>query len=276
MRIAPLSTEALFSPRFFRWLLAWILAWLFAWLFVATPSLAAPSVPYSLTQGSENEIGCFGPCECPVFMRGPLKGTFLLTPMGSDGTFRRYDVTNVDWVVQAGRGDISITGRGEYRVGSASPPQQQMVLDLNVGGTSQHFDSGLVGGVDFPRINISVATHGFFCWDSVFVVRSVPGSASGVPPHGPGLQAEALPNPFRDQTQVSFELPVGGPVDVRIHDVTGRLVRTLSDGMWAGAGPHALMWDGGADDGTDTPAGIYFARLEAPEVQATLRLARVR
>ena len=248
-------------------------------LLAATAAFAqqAPSVPYALTSGSENEIGCFDPCACPILIRGPMTGGFELTLTGVDGGFRRYDVTNVDWKVDAWDGDVSVSGGGEYRISEVVAPQQQMKLDLLVDGVPQHFDSGLVPmSASFPLIDVSVAVAGFFCWDSVFVVQAAPQGAGDVSPNRPAVQALAVPNPFQTVTRVAFDMPTAGAVDLRIHDVAGRLVRTLSTGRHFEAGPVSLAWNGLTDDGTEAPAGVYFARLVAPEVRTVLRVARVR
>jgi len=58
---------------------------------------ATTAVVYQLGDDADFETGCFAPCECPVLIHSPLKGTFVLTPAGFDGLYRHYDVTGVDW-----------------------------------------------------------------------------------------------------------------------------------------------------------------------------------
>jgi hypothetical protein len=48
-------------------------------------------------------------------------------------------------------------------------------------------------------------------------------------------------------------------VRVRIHDVTGRLVRTLADRVFP-PGEHSLTWDGSDDDGRRVARGVYFVK----------------
>lgn len=72
----------------------------------------------------------------------------------------------------------------------------------------------------------------------------------------------ANPNPFNPATKLRFDLPLSGPVKLTVHDIEGRLVRTLADGQVA-AGRHAYLWDGKDGAGRSMPSGLYFVRLDA-------------
>jgi hypothetical protein len=85
----------------------------------------------------------------------------------------------------------------------------------------------------------------------------------------------ARPNPFRGSTDISFRLPDTRPVRVTIHDVSGRLVRTLMDRTLP-AGEHRATWDGRAEDGSAAGAGIYFYTFRAGDTQETRKLLHVR
>jgi hypothetical protein len=84
------------------------------------------------------------------------------------------------------------------------------------------------------------------------------------------------PNPFGPSTSVRYSTPAPGPVDVRIYDVTGRLVRTLVDGEFRPAGPHASEWNGVGDDGSVAAAGVYFARIDASGAVAAAKMVLLR
>lgn len=79
----------------------------------------------------------------------------------------------------------------------------------------------------------------------------------------------ARPNPFRDATAFTFELPAESRVVVRIHDTCGRTVRTLADRVLE-AGRHTIEWDGRDDRGRRAGSGAYWFRLDSD----TGRLAR--
>lgn len=102
-------------------------------------------------------------------------------------------------------------------------------------------------------------------WDST--------SAVGVEPALPRVAAlrQSSPNPFGLRTSIRFDLPRRDRVSLRVYDVTGRVVRTLSNGVIE-AGSHQATWDGRNDAGTLLEAGLYFCRLDAGSVSETRRM----
>jgi len=68
------------------------------------------------------------------------------------------------------------------------------------------------------------------------------------------------PNPFRDRTELSYELPERKEVSLRIYDCAGRLVKRLMEGHQE-AGWHRCVWDGRGGEGGYLPAGVYFCQL---------------
>jgi hypothetical protein len=73
-----------------------------------------------------------------------------------------------------------------------------------------------------------------------------------------------VPNPTRTEASIGFEISRdAGPVRVTIHDVGGRLVRTLVDGLSV-PGRHARSWDGHDALGARVGAGLYFVRMSWP------------
>lgn len=70
-----------------------------------------------------------------------------------------------------------------------------------------------------------------------------------------GVSLLAYPNPFNPVTQIHFDLPEKGHVELGVYDITGRLVQTQASDFFA-AGSHLFEFSGGA-----LPSGTYFARL---------------
>ncbi len=87
-------------------------------------------------------------------------------------------------------------------------------------------------------------------------------------PEDPGMDRVVLsqnhPNPFRPATTIRFAIPEGqaGAVRLTVHDIRGRLVRTLIS-QPIGPGDHEAVWDGTGDGGEPVSAGIYFSVLRA-------------
>src|SRR5690349_19173037 len=106
----------------------------------------------------------------------PVTGTFLLIPTGFDGLFNNYTVTNVNWTFMINGSNTVVTGSGTYKVGGEVALQQELSLDLQLGGgNAEHFDSGPVTeSVLFPKINVAISTNHQFCFDTVFNLDASP------------------------------------------------------------------------------------------------------
>lgn len=83
------------------------------------------------------------------------------------------------------------------------------------------------------------------------------------------------PNPFNPSTSISFDMMKSGYVNLQVMDVSGRVIKTLSEGKVA-AGPHNLTWDGTNNDKLDVAPGVYFYRLETNEGSQTRRMVLVK
>lgn len=75
--------------------------------------------------------------------------------------------------------------------------------------------------------------------------------------------AQNHPNPFNPMTRIRFNIGQAGRTRLEILDVSGRLVRSLLDGMLE-AGVYEEAWDGRGDDGLTAASGVYFYRLTGP------------
>jgi len=106
--------------------------------------------------------------------------------------------------------------------------------------------------------------------------NETPGTAGGDEPPFPARFAfhAISPNPFKQDTAISFDLPVTAWVTLAVFDAAGRQVRLLVDEETA-AGNYRPLWDGTNDRGLRAGAGVYFCRLNAGSFRATERLIRV-
>ena len=88
---------------------------------------------------------------------------------------------------------------------------------------------------------------------------------------GPILAARPInyPNPFKDNTRISFTLARESTVSIVIYDSTLRPVRVLMDNAVLPAGSYtrkevgsdAFGWDGKSSSGEDMARGIYFCEI---------------
>ena len=144
-------------------------------------------------------------------------------------------------------------------------------------------------GAGTRRLSTS-APDGFggalFAWEDfrngatsdVFGLR-VTSVGTGVEP-GPAAPAAArlltpYPNPFNPHTTIEFTLEEPSRFTLTIHDVQGRLIRSLGSGE-APAGTRTFQWDGTRNDGSACASGAYFAILSLPSGSRSTSLRLVR
>jgi flagellar hook assembly protein FlgD len=82
------------------------------------------------------------------------------------------------------------------------------------------------------------------------------------------------PNPFRLQTSIVYTLDRASQASLAVYDISGRVVRTLADGM-AQAGVHTAVWDGRDDAGRSVPSGIYLLRVRSEAGTQTRKMILV-
>ena len=187
--------------------------------------------------------------------------------------------------------NLSAERNGDYVVFHWTPSTD---AETPSAGLSYNLRVGTTSGSDYPVTSMS-RSNGFrkvvrtgnagqvstfavklpgqpFSWS----VQAVDGAFTGSPfateahvadvPGGPiagpeGLRAPS-PNPFRGETRLAWALARSGPVELTIHDLSGRRVRTLASGVRE-AGPASATWDGRDDGGRALPPGLYVVHLSA-------------
>jgi hypothetical protein len=70
------------------------------------------------------------------------------------------------------------------------------------------------------------------------------------------------PNPFNPETQIRFETPYAGHVDLSIYNLLGVKVRTLYTGQKS-AGVFSFKWDGRNDNNQSVSGGVYIYKLQS-------------
>ncbi len=87
--------------------------------------------------------------------------------------------------------------------------------------------------------------------------------------------AQNIPNPFNPVTAIRFDVPHKSRVRIEVYDVSGRLVKTLTDAIFE-QGHHELVWDGKDASNRAAVSGIYFCRLDAPGFSSTMKMVLLR
>ena len=95
-----------------------------------------------------------------------------------------------------------------------------------------------------------------------------------VPVHFVRLE-QNVPNPFNPLTDISFQIPDAGLIELAVYDLRGVKVRTLFKGLHE-AGLDQVSWNGTDDAGRSLPSGIYFCRLTTGKENRTRKMTLVR
>ena len=100
---------------------------------------------------------------------------------------------------------------------------------------------------------------------------------SGVPATPPSFRISLVPrpNPSREETTMEYVLPEGGAATLRVYDVSGRCLATLSRGT-EGPGLHAFRWEQCDERGRKLPAGLYLVQLRVGELETSRQLVLTR
>ena len=75
------------------------------------------------------------------------------------------------------------------------------------------------------------------------------------------------------ETLISYSLPRAASVRLVVHDVRGRVVRTLVDGLRE-AGEQRVAWDGNDARGVVVAPGVYLCRLETDGATLARKVSR--
>ncbi|MCI0696038.1 hypothetical protein L0337_29065 [candidate division KSB1 bacterium] len=94
--------------------------------------------------------------------------------------------------------------------------------------------------------------------------------------------SQNLPNPFRGNTTIHFEVPelANHPngvrrVELKIYNLLGQVLRTLVDDQLP-VGSHHTAWDARDAAGREVAAGVYIYDLNADGVRLTKKMALIR
>ena len=168
--------------------------------------------------------------------------------------------------LEIGSSDTLLTGTPAWTLlsGLVGIPVGTRTIDFYISGT-RNFGSD--NDSYFDDLSLTVST----CEETA---ADVPTEPTTEPPTEFALH-RSFPNPSGLETTIEYDLPQPAPVELRVFDVSGRLVRILESRVKA-AGRHSSDWDGTDDSGAPAGAGVYFYRLEAQDFRATRKLLRLR
>ena len=80
-----------------------------------------------------------------------------------------------------------------------------------------------------------------------------------------------FPNPFNPITEIQFDVPDVGVLDLVVYNLMGQQVRRLVNGEIQ-AGYHRVVWDGLNDHGEPVSTGVYIYSLTSPSFHNTKKM----
>jgi flagellar hook capping protein FlgD len=141
------------------------------------------------------------------------------------------------------------------------------------GGASWH-PAGF--GFVMNRFRFLSPTLGYAVGQTVYKYTADPTAVDEGPAGAQALTlAQNRPNPVIHSTRIPFSLGAPAHVRVTIHDVQGRTLLTLFDGIRP-AGRTELAWDARDRNGNRVGTGVYWCRIETPTRNAETKLLVMR
>lgn len=115
----------------------------------------------------------------------------------------------------------------------------------------------------------------YFGVPACYVATGVEEESGAEAPGVPNSLAQNAPNPFNPETVIRYSVARAGPVEIRIYNVAGALVRTLVSRVHT-PGIYTARWNGTDDRSRPLPSGAYFYRLESKEFHDSKKLILLR
>ena len=75
------------------------------------------------------------------------------------------------------------------------------------------------------------------------------------------------------EARLAFGLAKTEKAELRVFDVTGRLVKTVANRIFAGGQEHVVTWDGSDEAGNEVRSGVYFYQIKTPSWISQKKLA---
>ncbi|MBE0432259.1 M28 family peptidase [candidate division WOR-3 bacterium] len=173
---------------------------------------------------------------------GVLRYIEALTPVSGGEVIYTMDMRNSASPYQGASCAVRYLGSGHKAVFFGFPLYFMDQDDARLAAQQVMSDFGEVGIAETPKST---------------------GAVSGV------LLQPNVPNPFKNETVLRYQLGAASNVRLRIYNVVGQSVSTLVDAVQE-PGAYSIIWPGLDDHGRKVASGVYFCRLET-ENESTMK-----
>jgi hypothetical protein len=107
-------------------------------------------------------------------------------------------------------------------------------------------------------------------WEAITGVETEEGMPTGY------ALAQNYPNPFNPGTQIEYSLPQTAKISLTIYNAIGQEIAKLIAAEEKPAGRYSVTWDGTDTQSRVVPTGVYFYRLQGPDLQITKKMLLVK
>ena len=146
--------------------------------------------------------------------------------------------------------------------GGIIEPSGYVYLSIPVEFKGSNYD---IGFIDLENVNLAGIKG-----DLIQQVTRSAASEVKLIPNDFSLQ-QNFPNPFNPSTEIRFDLPEEGHIELVVYNMAGQKVRTIESGNMK-PGYHSMIWNGTNDKGTRVSTGMYFYSIQANNFQAVKKM----
>lgn len=198
-----------------------------------------------------------------------------------DGTFSLFNTLELIDPSALFAADVAGDENIDLLVGSFTNADVKVFEGQGNGNFSERWPSyGAGNGISFFTSGdfnqdgmLDLATTGGIFGESYVPILFGSGMTTGIPSNALKPVNTALeilqqnsPNPFRQATTITYELPATAPVLIEVFDQAGKKIETLVNDM-KGAGQHSVRWNG-----SSLPGGIYFCTVQTNQQYETIKM----
>jgi len=160
-----------------------------------------------------------------------------------------YDLTDRNWTQDANTTQPS--ARIVLALSETSMDESNLLVLFGGWGVDYNDETWTFGGGDYP----------------------VPVEPTSLPVDLPEAYrlSQNYPNPFNASTEIRYQIPEEGYVNLRIFNTLGQEVRTLLD-VEQKASSCTVTWNGRDNMSGEVASGLYFCRLKAGEFSKTIKM----
>ncbi|MGB0347619.1 MAG: Ig-like domain-containing protein, partial [Balneolaceae bacterium] len=117
-------------------------------------------------------------------------------------------------------------------------------------------------GIRFGTLfNFAPNDSAILYYDNLSITKVIPTSSERLQDNPVQYSlSQNYPNPFNPSTRINFELPNSSQVQLKVYDMTGRIVATLINNEMMTSGAHSIKFDA-----KNLSSGVYFYSLQTQE-----------